>query len=124
MSPTLSLTCAADVNISIKAPEQPINTPTAFLPVIGSFNINADSSMAKIGMEVVQMEAFPGDVRLNPIVKQHWLHTSPKTAAAPKRSLSRKGTCSDRSYRIRNRDRSDITVIILISAIKLIAIII
>ena len=68
MSPTLSLTCAADVNISIKAPEQPINTPTAFLPVIGSFNINADSSMAKIGMDVVTILALMGEVKLSPIV--------------------------------------------------------
>ena len=68
MSPTLSEAWAAEVSISIKAPLHPINTPKVFLPVIGSFSIKAANSMAKIGMEVVTMEALMGEVMLSPIV--------------------------------------------------------
>ena len=68
MSPTLSLAAAADVRISIKAPLHPISTPSAFLPVMGSFRIRADSSIAKIGIDVVTIEALIGEVMLNPIV--------------------------------------------------------
>ena len=68
ISPTLSDTALALVTINITAPLQPINTPPAFMPVNGSFNINADSIMAKIGIEVVTIEELTGEVMLNPIV--------------------------------------------------------
>ena len=40
------------------------------------------------------MLALMGEVRLNPMVTQHWLHTNPKTAAPAKRNTSLRGTCS------------------------------
>ena len=52
----------------MSAPEQPINTPRAFFPVMGSFRIRAASSMAKIGIEVVTIEALMGDVIESPMV--------------------------------------------------------
>ena len=50
--------------------------------------------MAKIGIDVVTMLALTGEVMLSPMVKQHWLHTSPKSAAPAKMNLSRVATCS------------------------------
>ena len=80
--------------MSVTAPQQPMATPPAFFHVMGSWRIRNDSNMAKMGMEVVTILALTGEVMLSPMVKQHWLHTSPKTAAPAKVSLSRKGTCS------------------------------
>ena len=50
--------------------------------------------MAKMGSEVVTILALMGEVILRPTMKQHWLHTSPKTAAGMKSNLSRSGTGS------------------------------
>ena len=61
-------TAAALVSIRISAPLHPISTPMAFLPVIGSFSIIADNTMAKIGMEVVTMLALMGEVMLSPMM--------------------------------------------------------
>jgi len=68
MSPTLALVAAADVSMSISAPLQPISTPAAFLPVMGSLRMRAARIMAKIGIEVVTMLALMGEVMLSPMV--------------------------------------------------------
>ena len=94
MSPCTRFVAAALVRISINAPLQPINTPVAFFPVMGSFRMMAEKTIAKMGIEVVTMLALMGEVRLSPMVKQHWLHTNPKTAAPAKRNTSLRGTCS------------------------------
>ena len=82
------------VSMRMSAPQQPTNTPIAFLPVIGSFKMSAANSMANIGIEVVTMLALIGDVRLRPMVKQHWLQTKPKTAAPMNQKTSWRGTFS------------------------------
>ena len=56
------------IAIKMSAPQQPINTPNAFCVVIGSFQIRADMISAKMGMVVVTMPAFMGEVRLKPMV--------------------------------------------------------
>ena len=68
MSPTLSLAWAAEVRMSISAPLQPMSTPSAFLPVMGSFRMRAARSMAKIGIDVVTMLALMGEVIDSPMV--------------------------------------------------------
>ena len=68
MSPTFALAWAALVRMRMRAPLQPMSTPMAFLPVMGSFRMRADSSMAKMGIEVVTIEALMGDVMLSPMV--------------------------------------------------------
>ena len=62
MSPTLASPAVMLVNIKISAPQQPVNTPIAFLPVMGSFKMSAANTMANIGMEVVTMLALMGEV--------------------------------------------------------------
>jgi hypothetical protein len=68
MSPTLSELAAAEVSISINAPLHPISTPSAFLLVMGSFRISAARIIAKIGIDVVTIEALMGEVMLSPMV--------------------------------------------------------
>ena len=87
--------CAAALDIiSIRAPEQPMPTPRAFFPVMGSLSISAESIMAKMGSDVVTMLAFEGVVMLSPMVKQHWLPTSPSSPAPLIANTSRQGMCS------------------------------
>ena len=94
MSP-MRESCAAALDIiSISAPEQPMPTPRAFLPVMGSLSISAESIMAKMGSDVVTMLAFEGVVMLSPMVKQHWLPTSPSSPAPLIANMSRQGMCS------------------------------
>ena len=52
----------------MSAPLQPISTPVAFFPVMGSFRMMAASNMAKMGIDVVTMLALMGDVMLRPMV--------------------------------------------------------
>lgn len=84
----------------MSAPEQPMHTPRALRPVMGSFRIMAERIMAKMGSDVVTMLALEGDVMLNPIVKQHWLPISPSNPAPQKAKMSFRGTCS----RLTNND--------------------
>ena len=53
-----------------------------------------ESTMAKMGMEVVTMLELMGEVKLRPTVYKHWLHTMPRTAAPAISNTSRRGTCS------------------------------
>ncbi len=94
MSPTRASAWAAELRINIKAPLHPISTPMAFFPVMGSCRISAASIMAKIGIDVVTMLALMGEVMLSPMVKQHWLKSSPVSAAPMNIRRSRQGTCS------------------------------
>ena len=94
MSPTRESCAAALLSISISAPEQPMPTPSAFLPVMGSFKMIADSIMANMGSDVVTILAFDGVVMLSPMVKQHWLPTSPNSPAPQNAITSLRGTCS------------------------------
>ena len=94
MLPTLSLSAVALVTTSVMAPKHPNATPMAFFDVRGSFKMTNDNIMAKIGIAVVTILALTGDVMLRPIVKQHWLHTSPNIAASIIFSLSATGTLS------------------------------
>ena len=100
MSPTLSLVAVALDNMRMSAPENPSSTPPTFFDVSGSFNINADRSMAKIGIEVVTILALMGEVILSPMVNPHWLRVNPNRPARPRRKTSFTGTCS----RFTNRD--------------------
>ena len=68
MLPTLALPAVALVVIMITAPAHPRSTPPAFCHVMGSFRMKNDSTMAKIGMEVVMMLELLGDVRFRPMV--------------------------------------------------------
>jgi hypothetical protein len=52
----------------INAPQHPKKTPEAFFPVIGSLRIIAARIIAKIGIEVVTIEALIGDVIERPMV--------------------------------------------------------
>ena len=56
------------VEINNTAPENPRATPIAFLGVIGSFKIKAESIKAKMGIVVVMIPALMGEVRLKPMV--------------------------------------------------------
>ena len=58
----------AEVRTRIRAPLQPIVTPSTFLLVMGSLRMSAASSMAKIGIEVVTILALMGDVSDKPMV--------------------------------------------------------
>ena len=71
MSPTLEFMAAILVRISMMAPQQPMNTPRAFFRVIGSFRMMKDKSIAKIGIDVVQMLELTGEVMLSPMVYRH-----------------------------------------------------
>ena len=55
--------------ISIMAPPAPIATPRTFSHVIGSFKKTAASSIVKIGVVVVMIEAFTGEVYDRPMIK-------------------------------------------------------
>ena len=94
MSPTLSLAAVALDRMRMMAPEKPSSTPPTFFVVSGSFSMSAESSMAKIGIEVVTMLALMGEVMLSPMVNPHWLSVSPKSPARPRRNTSFTGTCS------------------------------
>ena len=73
---------------------QPSATPTALRHVTGSRNTKAESTRAKIGIDVVAIPALMGEVRLSPTVKQHWLPTSPNTAATQSHRMSRREMAS------------------------------
>ena len=94
MSPMRESLATAVLAIRMTAPEQPTPTPSALRPVIGSFRISAANIIAKIGSDVVTMAAFDGVVMLRPMVKQHWLQTSPNTPAPQSTKMSLSGTCS------------------------------
>ena len=49
--------------------------------------------MANMGMEVVMMLELLGEVRLRPMVYEHWLRTRAKSPAPAIRNMSRTGTC-------------------------------
>ena len=69
--PSRLLACpvaCVDAKIKEIPPVHPINTPKAFILVIGSFRITAASSMTKIGTPVAMMEASTGEVRFNPTI--------------------------------------------------------
>ena len=68
MSPTLELSAVALVRMSMSAPLKPMNTPPAFLAVMGSLRMMAERIMAKMGMEVVTMLELMGEVMLSPMV--------------------------------------------------------
>ena len=68
VSPTLVLTAVALEVMRMRAPLHPRITPTVFFQVIGSLRMKNESIMAKIGMDVVMMLAFIGEVMLKPIV--------------------------------------------------------
>ena len=68
MSPTLELEAEALVRISINAPQNPMNTPPAFLAVTGSLRMMAERIIAKIGIDVVTMLELMGEVMLSPMV--------------------------------------------------------
>ena len=53
------------------APQHPKATPNALRRVMGSLRMMAESKSADIGMVVVTIPAFTGEVRLSPMVKQH-----------------------------------------------------
>ena len=53
------------------APAQPMSTPPAFIHVIGSLRMSNDRIIANIGIDVVTMLEFIGEVKLNPNVKRH-----------------------------------------------------
>ena len=73
---------------------QPNATPTALRHVTGSRSTRAESTRAKIGIDVVAIPALMGEVRLSPTVKQHWLPTSPNTAATQSHRMSRREIAS------------------------------
>jgi hypothetical protein len=54
----------------------------------------ADSMSVKIGIVVVTMLAFIGDVFDSPTMKQHWLHTMLSMAAKKNIIMSRRSTFS------------------------------
>jgi len=94
MSPTMALPARALLRIRMRAPQQPIATPNAFFHVMGSFKMKKESTMAKMGIDVVTMLALTGEVMLSPILNKHWLNTMPSTAAPASLTMSRPGICS------------------------------
>ena len=94
MSPTLALPAVMLVRMRMMAPVQPMATPLVFFHVMGSPRMRNESTMAKMGIEVVTMLALMGEVMLRPMVNRHWLKTTPSRAAPPNSSTSRMGTCS------------------------------
>ena len=94
MLPTFALPACALLRMRMSAPPQPIATPNAFFHVIGSLRMKKESTMAKIGIDVVTMLALTGEVMLSPMLYSPWLNTMPSRAASANFTMSRTGICS------------------------------
>ena len=93
-SPTRALAADALLTIRMTAPPQPIATPPAFIADRGSRRMKNESTMAKMGIDVVTMLALTGEVMPSPMVYMHWLNTMPNSAATASNSTSRRATRS------------------------------